>query len=362
VNVTVEISVSGYAYVYKKLMTSSSTNPTPLHIGILGTAMITPAAMIVPARQVPEVQIVAVAARDMARAQHFAQQHGIAKTHPSYEALIADPDIDAVYNPLPNSLHAEWSIRAMRAGKHVLCEKPFASNATEAEQMAQVAVETGRVLSEAFAWVHHPIAARVNEVIANGEIGAVQHIEGEFRIPLIQRRNIRWRYDLAGGSLMDIGCYPLTWIRQVSNPFCGGEPIVDHASASTWTPKVDRWLRADFKLPNGGTARLTCAMLSIIPLRARVSIRGEHGIIDIGSPYHPQGSIYPHYVHVQTREGGLRCEDWASHSSYVCQLRAFARACNGSAPIVTDPAFGVANMRQIDAIYQAAGLPIRGDN
>lgn len=332
----------------------------PLRIGILGTAMITPAALIVPARHVPEVQVVAVAARDVTRARTFAQHHGIAKVYDHYEALIAAPDIDAIYNPLPNSLHAEWSIRAMRAGKHVLCEKPFASNAHEAEQMAQVAAQTGRVLSEAFAWVHHPIAARVNEIIASGEIGVVRHIDGEFRIPLIQRRNIRWRYDLAGGSLMDVGCYPLTWIRLLSHAFCGGEPSVRHARATTWTPNVDRWLRADFALPNGGTARLTCAMLSPIPLRARVFIRGECGLIDIGSPYHPQGNIYPHYMHVQTHANGLRCEDWASQSSYVCQLRAFARACYGLGPIITDSAFGIANMRQIDAIYQAAGLPIRG--
>jgi predicted dehydrogenase len=331
-----------------------------LRLGVLGTAKITPQAILLPARDVPEVRVVAVAGRDLARTKAFAHQYSIPQAMSNYDDLINSPDIDAVYNPLPNSLHAQLSIKAMRAGKHVLVEKPFASNAFEAIEMANVAQQTQRVLSEAFAWLYHPIASRVHELIASGEIGTLRHIEGEFRIPLIDRKNIRWQFDLAGGGLMDVGCYPLTWIRVLSNAFCGGEPSVTKAVAKTLTPNVDRWLRADFVLPNGATARLTSAMLSPIPLRAEMKIIGEKGGIYIGSPYHPQSRIYSHYLHIQSREGGLRIEDWSEQNSYVCQLRAFAKAISGNTPLLTDPNFGIANMQQIDAIYQKAGLPTRG--
>src|SRR5512143_3841429 len=155
---------------------------TPLRIGILGAARIAPMALVRPARQVPEAAILAVAARDPVRAQKFAHTHGIARVHPSYDALLADPEIDAVYNPLPNSLHCEWTIRALEAGKHVLCEKPLASNAAEAERMAAVAQQTGRVLVEAFHWRYHPLAARMRAILDSGELGTLRHIETHFCI------------------------------------------------------------------------------------------------------------------------------------------------------------------------------------
>src|SRR5262245_6154694 len=140
----------------------------PLRIGILGAARIAPMALVRPARDVPEARVLAVAARDRQRAERFAQRHGIPRVHPSYQALLDDPEIDAVYIPLPNGLHCEWSVRALEAGKHVLCEKPIASNAVEATRMAEVAVKTGHVLVEAFHWRCHPLATRMREVLRSG--------------------------------------------------------------------------------------------------------------------------------------------------------------------------------------------------
>src|SRR5262245_47834132 len=153
------------------------TTPAPLRIGILGAARIAPMALIRPARSVPEAAISAVAARDSARAQAFARKHGIGRVAPSYDALITDPDIDAIYNPLPNSLHAEWSIKAMRAGKDVLCEKPLASNADEARSMVEASRRSGRLLIEAFHYRYHPLAARMKSIVDSGALGAVHHIE-----------------------------------------------------------------------------------------------------------------------------------------------------------------------------------------
>src|ERR1043165_5740451 len=144
--------------------------PTSIRMGVLGAAAIVPNALTNPARNIPEVEVVAIAARGPKRAEAFARKHHIPRVHQSYSDLLADPDIDAIYNPLPNSLHAEWTIRALQAGQPVLCEKPFASNTREAEEMAKVARETGLVLSEAFAYRYHPLTARIKEMIASGEL------------------------------------------------------------------------------------------------------------------------------------------------------------------------------------------------
>ena len=205
----------------------------PLRIGILGAAKVVPYALALPARKVPEVQVTAIAARDPKRARRFAALWRIPRVHQTYEALLADPEIDAVYIPLPNGLHAEWTIRALRAGKHVLCEKPFCANAAEAEEMARVAQETGLVLSEAFAYRHHPLAARMRKIVQSGELGRIQHIEARFQFMLMNPFNVRWRYELAGGALMDAGCYPLNMVRFLM----GEEPRVLSALSKRIRPQ-----------------------------------------------------------------------------------------------------------------------------
>ena len=198
---------------------------SPIRIGVLGAAAIVPMALTNPAHSVHEAQILAIAARDPKRASAFAKKHHIPHVHQTYNELLADPEIDAIYNPLPNSLHAEWTIRALKAGKHVLCEKPFASNTAEAEEMASVARETGFVLSEAFAYRYHPLMVRVKGIIASGEIGKVKHIEAQFSFLLPSPNNIRFNYELAGGALMDCGCYPVSLIRHIAGD-CQCQPAV----------------------------------------------------------------------------------------------------------------------------------------
>ncbi len=326
---------------------------TPLRIGILGAAAVVPMALTGPARAVPEIEIYAVAARDSVRARRFAQKHKIPVVHDSYEALLADPKIDAIYNPLPNSLHAAWTIKAMQAGKHVLCEKPFASNAQEAETMGRTAETTGRVLSEGFAYRYHPMASRLRDIIASGELGSIQHIEAHFCFPLVNRRNIRYRYDLSGGVTMDAGCYPISLIRWLAY----SEPTVTRADAKLVSPQVDRTMVADLRFENGITGQIVCSMLSPVIFDSSAIIRGDQGSISVTNPYHPH---WFNFLLVRTKSKGTRFEHIAGENIYAYQLRAFVRAIREQAPLLTGPDDAIANMRVIDAIYDKAGLKRRG--
>jgi predicted dehydrogenase len=325
---------------------------TPLRIGILGAARIAPMALVRPARQVPEVAVVAVAARDHGRAQAFAGKHGLARVHASYDALLADPEIDAIYNPLPNSLHCEWSIKALQAGKHVLCEKPIASNAAEAERMAGVARQTGRVLVEAFHWRYHPLAARLREIIDAGELGAVRHIETHFCIPLAIPGDIRYRLDLAGGATMDVGCYAISILRFLA----GAEPEVVRAAAKLSSPGVDRYMAADFRFADGRTGHMTCSLFSTVLFRSSARVRGDRGELTVLNPVVPQ---FFHRLKVRN-DKGTRTEHLRGDATYTYQLRAFAAAVRSGMPVPTGPDHGVANMKVIDAVYTKAGLQPRG--
>lgn len=320
----------------------------PLRIGVLGAAQITPPALIKPAASVAGVQVAAIAARDPSRAQRFAQKHGIPTVRRTYDALLADPQIDAIYNPLPNSLHCEWSIRALEAGKHVLCEKPLASNAEEAEQMADAARRTGRLLFEAFHYRYHPLAARVRAIVDSGVLGQIRHIEAHMCIPLPIPGNIRYRYDLGGGATMDTGCYAINLVRYLA----GAEPEVVRAEARLSSPQVDRWMRADMRFADGRTASMSCALFSATLLRVSARVRGDDGEVTILNPYAPQ---FPHRIRIRTATG-TTSERVPSEPTYTHQLRAFAAAVRGGAPMPTDPADAIANMRVIDAVYDKAGV------
>jgi predicted dehydrogenase len=324
----------------------------PLRLGILGASRIAPMALVRPARQVPDATVVAVAARDPARAQAFASKQGIARVHPSYDALLADPEIDAVYNPLPNSLHCEWSIKALQAGKHVLCEKPIAANAAEAERMAGAARETGKVLVEAFHWRYHPLAARLREIIDRGEIGTVRHVETHFCIPMLIPGDIRYRLDLAGGATMDTGCYAISILRFLA----GAEPEVVRAEAKLASPGVDRYMAADFRFADGRSGRMTCSLFSAALLRMAAIVRGDRGELRVFNPVVPQ---FFHWLRLRTDQG-TRVEHLRGDATYTYQLRAFAAAVRQGTPVPTGPDHGVANMKVIDAVYTKAGLPPRG--
>jgi predicted dehydrogenase len=325
---------------------------SPIRIGVLGAAAIVPMALTNPARRVPEAQIVAIAARDPQRAQRFAKRHNISRIHQTYAELLADPEIDAIYNPLPNGLHAEWTIRALKAGKHVLCEKPMSSNAAEAEEMAQVAQETGLMLSEAFAYRYHPLTARVKEIIASGAVGKVQHIHAQFSFLLPAPNNIRFKYELAGGALMDTGCYPVSLIRHVAE----AEPTVERAEARLFAPQVDHNMTADFSFADGRTARMECGMLSPKLFRSVLKVQGDAGILSVISPFQPH--VF-NLLTVKGWNGNIR-ERVGGENSYVLQLRAFIKAIHGEMTLNTNPVDAIGNMRVIDAIYEKAGLNKRG--
>jgi predicted dehydrogenase len=324
---------------------------TPLRLGVLGAAKITPMALLRPAREVPEVTVAAVAARDPARAETFARRHGIPRVHKSYADLLADDAIDAIYNPLPNGLHAEWSIRALEAGKHVLCEKPIASNAAEATQMAEAAQRTGRVLTEAFHWRYHPLAARMREVVQT-ELGEIRHIEATLCFPLPFPNDIRYSWELAGGAMMDAGCYTVNMVRWLS----GAEPEVVSAAAKLARPKVDRYMRAELRFPGGRTGLVTASLFSARLVTIQARVEGSEGEMRVLNPLAPQ---FYHLLKI-IRPGRTTRERIKGDATYTHQLRAFAEHVRGGTPMSSDARDAIANMRVIDAIYRAAGLPVRG--
>jgi predicted dehydrogenase len=323
-----------------------------LRIGILGAARIAPLALVRPARAVPEVEVAAVAARAPERARAFARRHGIGRVHLRYEDLLADPTLDAVYNPLPNALHCTWTVRALEAGKHVLCEKPLASNAEEARAMQQAAERTGRVLMEAFHWRYHPLAERMLAVLAAGELGAVRHVEARFCVPLARPGDIRFRRELSGGATMDTGCYAVHIVRTLA----GAEPEVVRAEARLSSPGVDRWMAAELRFPDGRTGRVECSLFSSALLAASARVEGDAGRLRALNPIAPQ---LWHRLEVRG-PAGRRVERLRAEGTYTHQLRAFRDAVLAGARFPTDAADGVANMRVIDAIYEAAGLGRRG--
>jgi predicted dehydrogenase len=324
----------------------------PLRIGVLGAASITPTALLSPARNVPEVEIRAVAARDPQRAKKFAEKHAIPRVLPDYGALVADPEIDAIYNPLPNSHHCEWTIRALEAGKHVLCEKPLASNASEARLMVDAAARCERLLMEAFHWRHHALAARMLEIVEDGTLGKVRHVEATLCIPMLAPGDIRYRFDLAGGALMDVGAYPVNIVRHLA----GAEPRVVSAQVRLSSPDVDRWARAELSFADGRTGRITCSLFSSSLLKLQAKVVGDAGEMSVFNPVAPQ--VYNHLV-VRTPTSKRR-ERVRGESTYTMQLRAFVHALRSGEPPLTDGRDGIANMAVIDAIYEAAGLPLRG--
>lgn len=324
-------------------------------VGILGAAGIAPAALIDPARRVSGVEVSAIAARDSERARQFAAKHAIPRVHDSYASLVNNPTLDAVYIPLPNSLHAYWTEQALLAGKHVLCEKPFAANAGEAAPLVELAEQRGLALMEAFHYRYHPLMVRAQEIVASGEIGALRHIDASFCIPLFKPRDIRWSWELAGGATMDVGCYAIHLIRTFGKGN-GDEPQVLAARARLRSQQVDRRMDARFRFANGVTAAMTCSMLSPALLRFGATIVGARGEIRILNPW------LPHLFHrfsVHTPHGSRR-ERFAGDSTYTHQLRAFVAWARSGAPAITNGRDALGNMTVIDAVYRTAGLSLRG--
>jgi predicted dehydrogenase len=323
-----------------------------MRIGILGAAAIAPKGIIDPAKELPGVEIVAVAASDRERAETFARAHGIPKAYGRYEELVSDTSIDAIYNALINSLHAEWSTAAVEAGQHVLCEKPLAANAQQAGTMVAAADRADRLLVEAFHWRFHPLGERVVEL--SQRIGRLRDATGRLDANIPPGGN-RYQFDLAGGALMDLGCYVVHWLRTVA----GEEPTVVSAQAAEGPPDVDVSVQAELAFPSGFTAHVSCAMDqpgAKLPSSARLHVTGSEGWVDVINPVAPQ---LGNRVRARLADGTEVDESFEGRTSYWHQLDAFVKAVSGEIAPITGGTDAIGNMATIDAIYLAAGLPLR---
>lgn len=322
-----------------------------IRIGLLGASHISKSAVIAPAKEMDDVVVACVAARDRARATEFARDHAIPDVADDYAALVERDDIDLVYNGLPPIGHKQWSIAAMRAGKAVLCEKPFAMNSAEAAAMARAAKDTGQVLIEAFHYRFHPLFARVLEIVDSGEIGSVVALESSFCVPIKPAPDeIRYIREIGGGALMDLGCYPVHWVRTVM----GSEPEVVSASAVIHRSGVDESMRAVLGFPNGVRAEIHSSMAVTLPpgLPADLIVTGERGVLTVDNP------LSPHHRHelVVDAGGESRNERVAGNTTYWHQLQHVRDVLRGDAAPLLAPGDAVLNMQVIDAIYRESGM------
>jgi predicted dehydrogenase len=326
----------------------------PLRIGILGAARIAGRAIVEPAK-LTGARLVAVAARDTDRAEAFAAEHGVERVHASYRQLLDDPEIEAIYNPLANGLHGPWNLRALAAGKHVLTEKPSAANASEALEVRDAVRSSGLVFMEAFHYAYHPVMRRLQELVAKGELGDLQHVEATMVMPPPQDDDPRWSLSLAGGAVMDVGCYALHAQRMFA-PYAGGAPKLLGARAGERKrmPGVDEWLNADLEFPSGATGAVRTSMAAE-SVEFSLKVVGSRG--EAFAPFFvlPQNDDR---VIVTTKE-----DTWVEHlgtrTSYTYQLETFAGAVRNGAPLLTDADDALATMELIDSCYVAAGMEPR---
>jgi len=327
-----------------------------VRFGVLGAARITPTALLKPAVSNPEARVDVVAARNLGRAVDYATRHRIPKVVDGYEAVLADPAVDAVYIPLPNGLHAEWTLAALDAGKHVLCEKPFTANAMEAELVSaaadRAAERNGLVVMEAFHYRYHPLAHRMRQIVDSGELGEIHHVETWLCAPIADKSDIRYRADLAGGAMMDMGSYVVHWARLLG----GEEPTVISATPKLHDPEIDRAMDAELVFPSGHTATVHCSLWSRSVLRMAARVTGARGELRVTNPIAPQAMSWL----TVTVAGRQRREFASRRATYDYQLEAFCDAVLRGGPVLTSPADAVANMAVIDAVYRAANMRPRG--
>ena len=322
-----------------------------LRIGILGAAKIAPMALVKPAGRVPGVTVAAVAARDRARAEAFASKHKVATVHSSYDDLLADPSIDAIYNPLPNALHAEWTLKALAAGKHVLCEKPFTSNEAEARDVAAAAADSGLVVMEAFHYRYHALAEKMRTIAHDGRLGEIREVRTWMWFPLPKFSDIRYSYALGGGTTMDC-CYAVHALRLVGP----GEPAVVSATPTLQSADIDRAMETTYSFPGGATGHSSASMWSRRLLRFSLRVTGSRGEMRVTNFIAPQ---FFNRLAV-TIDGTKTTERVKGEASYDAQLRAFVAAVRDGGPVLTPPEDAIITMRVIDDIYRAAGMPLRG--
>jgi D-xylose 1-dehydrogenase (NADP+, D-xylono-1,5-lactone-forming) len=307
-----------------------------MKLGLLSTATINGALL----RAAPAgVEIAAVASRDGARAQAYASEHGIARSHASYEALLADDGLDAVYISLPNRLHHEWTLKAIDAGKHVLVEKPYSRRAAEAEEAWDAAERAGLVVMEAFMWRHHPQAARARALVEEGAIGRLSQIRTTFSFPLHDFANIRLAADLDGGALMDIGCYCISGAR-----FLAGEPERVYGEQVLGESGVDVGFHGTLRFPGDVVAQFDVSFT--LPQRQRLEAVGDEGTLVLEAPWRADwgGRLLVNDEQV----------DIPTADPYRLELENLAAAIAGEAEPLVARADALAQARVIEALYRSA--------
>ncbi|MEC7291224.1 MAG: Gfo/Idh/MocA family oxidoreductase [Pseudomonadota bacterium] len=318
-------------------------------IGILGAARITQKAIIEPAKVIPQARLAVMAAREQARAEAYATQHAVRDVVATYDDVIASDAVDLIYNPLPINLHADWSIKALAAGKHVLCEKPFAMNAVEADAMLAAARQSGLRLIEAFHYRYHPAFQTCLDWLAADEIGELRAIQATFNVGIKDNgTEIRHRVETGGGAMMDLGCYPLHWALSI----VGETPDAITATATLTPAGVDESMSAELAFASGVTARLTASMQVEEPFRAEMTLIGSKGEISFVNPLAPHHELAPGRL---TTAAG-RVAKISPISTYTWQLAAVLQALASGDSLPTEGEMILRQQQALDAIYDAAGL------
>jgi predicted dehydrogenase len=309
-----------------------------LRLALLSTANINEK-LAAGARQAEGVELVAIGSRDPARARAQAGELDVPRALGSYEEVLEDPGVDAVYIPLPNSLHVEWSVRALEAGKHVLCEKPLSRHPDEVERAFDAADRSGRLLAEAFMWRHHPQALRLRELAA--ELGGVRLVRSAFSFPLPAGENVRWDEELEGGALMDVGCYCVSGIRLLL-----GEP--DEVSAYSVGDGVDSRMVGALRFASGALAHFDCGF--DLAMRDELEVVGERGSLFLDDPWHSRRPV----IARRDADGATTEIEVEPADPYGAQLEAFARACAHEEPHPFGRDDAVGQARAIAALYESA--------
>jgi D-xylose 1-dehydrogenase (NADP+, D-xylono-1,5-lactone-forming) len=311
-----------------------------VRLGILSTARIN-RLVLAGARASDRVEIVAVASRDRARAEAYAREQEIPRAYGSYDELLADPELDAVYISLPNSFHVEWSIRALEAGKHVLCEKPLSRRPGDVDHAFDTADRAGRLLMEAFMYRHNPQTARLKDLVESGAIGVLRVVRAAFSFTVSGDANIRLAADLDGGALMDVGCYCVSGTRLLA-----GEP--DRVfGAAVEEAGVDTVFAGAMRFPGEVSAQFDCGLR--LPMRDELEVVGEEGSMFLDDPWHCRTPVIE-----LRREGGVEEIVLEPADSYRLELENLAAAIRGEADSLLGREDALGQARAIDALYRSA--------
>jgi predicted dehydrogenase len=312
-----------------------------MRLGIVSTAHIN-RLVIPPAHASAKVELVGVASRDRKRAEEYARTWEIPRAYGSYDALLEDPEIDAVYISLPNTMHCDWSIRAVEAGKHVLCEKPMSRHPEDVERAFDAAEHAGRHLTEAFMYRHNPQTRRVAELVASGFIGELRVIRSVFSYSLYDADNIRLRTDVEGGSLMDVGCYCVSGSRLI-----GGEPESVHGEAYVGPSGTDWVFAGTMRFAGDVLATFDCG--TCLPNRDELEAIGTEGSLFLDDPWHCRTAV----IEVR-RDDGVQRIELDPEDSYQLELENLADAIAGEAPLLLGREDAVAQARVIEALFRSS--------